>query len=421
MTKLADIDFFTDPSLINDPYPYFEFVRQQGPVWREPHHGVVVIPGYDQVVGVFRDVETFSSCNGASGPFPPFPAKLRGDDVSDLIERHRHELPLSELLVTFDPPKHTLHRGLLMRLFTPKRLQESEAFMAKLADRQLDALAPRGHCEFIGDYSQLFTLLVIADLLGVPESEHAAFRQLLASLSYGPIGGDNISNSPVAALADWFTDYVEARRRTPGDDVLSLLAMSKFADGSTPQIVDIVRLACFLVSAGQDTTARLLASAMRILTEDTDLQQRLRENPDRIPDFIEETLRLEGPTKVDFRMARRTTEIAGVRIPAGATLMLLLSGANRDPQRFERPHDFWLDRPNAREHLSFARGIHACPGAALARVESRISLERILRRLADIRLSEAHHGPPCARLFDYEPTFLMRGLTALYMEFTAVA
>jgi cytochrome P450 len=420
MSGFADIDYFTDPSLVGDPYPYFEFIRSQGPVWREPHHGVVAVPGYDDVLAIFRDTTTFSSCNGPCGPFPPFPVKLEGDDVSDLIEKHRGELPLSELLVTFDPPKHALHRGLLMRVFTPRRLQQNEAFMARLADRQIDALMDRGRCEFIGAYARDFTLYVIADLLGVPESEHAAFGERLASLSYGPLGEENVSSSPVDGLAEWFTNYVEDRRRTPReDDVLSMLATSAFADGSTPEIVDVVRIACFLVSAGQDTTARLLASALRILTEQPELQAFLRDRPDRIPDFVEECLRLEGPTKTDFRLTRVKTEIGGRPVPAGATVMLLLSAANRDPARFERPHEFQIDRPNAREHLAFARGIHACPGAALARVEMRISLERLLARVADIRLDEARHGPPDARRFDYEPTFLLRGLTALHLEYTA--
>jgi cytochrome P450 len=422
MSGYAEIDYFTDPSLVNDPYPYFEFIRGQGPAWREPHHGVVAVPGYDDVLAIFRDTDTYSSCNSPCGPFPPFPAKLEGDDVSALIEKHRSELPLSELLVTFDPPKHALHRALLMRIFTPRRLQENEAFMRKLADRQIDALAKQGRCEFIGSYSKDFTLYVIADLLGVPESEHAAFGARLASLSYGPLGEENVSSSPVDGLAEWFTDYVAERRRNPREgDVLSMLATSAFPDGSTPEIVDIVRIACFLISAGQDTTARLLASALRFLTEQPELQQLLREHPDRIPDFVEECLRLEGPTKTDFRMARVTTEIGGSRIPAGTTVMLLLSAANRDPARFERPHEFLIDRPNAREHLAFARGIHTCPGAALARVEMRISLERLLHRLADIRLDESQHGPPNARRFDYEPTFLLRGLTQLHLEYTAVA
>ncbi len=130
-------------------------------------------------MSVYHDAATFSSCNTVSGPFPEFPVPLEGDDISALIEEHRDELPFSDQLPSFDPPKHTEHRGLLMRLITPKRLKENEEFMWRLADRQIDEFLARGECEFIHDYANPFTLLVIADLLGVPEADHASFREEL--------------------------------------------------------------------------------------------------------------------------------------------------------------------------------------------------------------------------------------------------
>ena len=145
-------------------------------MWREPHHGVVMVTGYDEAVAVYRDTATFSSCNSVSGPFPGFPVPLEGDDVSALIEKHRDELPFSDQLTTLDPPKHTAHRALLMKLITPKRLKENEAFMWRLADRQIDEFLAKGECEFISEFASPFALLVIADLLGVPEADHAEFR-----------------------------------------------------------------------------------------------------------------------------------------------------------------------------------------------------------------------------------------------------
>ena len=148
-------------------------------MWREPHHGVVMVTGYEEAMAVYRDTATFSSCNTVSGPFAGFPVPLEGDDVSALIEQHRDELPFSDQLPTFDPPKHTAHRGLLMRLITPKRLKENEEFMWRLADRQIDEFLDRGECEFVHEYANPFTLLVIADLLGVPEADHETFREEL--------------------------------------------------------------------------------------------------------------------------------------------------------------------------------------------------------------------------------------------------
>src|SRR4029077_11990528 len=156
------------------------------------------------------------------------------------------------------------------------------------------------------------------------------------------------------------------------------------------------------------------------LAEHPELQDELRADRDRIPDFLEEVLRVESPVKTDFRLALRTTTIGGVDIPAGTPVMLLNGAANRDPRRFECPAEFRADRPNAQSHVAFGRGHHSCPGGPLARAEGRISVERILDRLRDIRLSEEHHCPPRARRFEYEPTWVLRGLHELHLEFTPV-
>ena len=169
------VDFFRTPSLYQDPYPYYEYAREHGPVWREPHRGVVIITGFDEAMAVYNDPAVFSSCNTVSGPYTEFPVPLEGD-VSELIDKYRDELPFSDQLPSFDPPKHTEQRALLLRLITPKRLKENEEFMWRLADQQIDEFIAAGECEFIRDYAKPFTLLVIADLLGVPEADHDVFR-----------------------------------------------------------------------------------------------------------------------------------------------------------------------------------------------------------------------------------------------------
>src|SRR5262245_55109734 len=168
-----DVDFFRSGPLYQDPFPYYEYLRAHGPVWREPHHGVVMVTGYEEALEVYHDTVRFSNCNAVAGPFATWPIPLEGDDVSEIIERYRADLPFSDQLPTVAPPKHAAHRGLLSRLITPKRLKENEEFMWRLADRQIDEFVEKGRCEFIHDYARPFTLLVIADLLGVPESEHA--------------------------------------------------------------------------------------------------------------------------------------------------------------------------------------------------------------------------------------------------------
>jgi cytochrome P450 family 150 subfamily A5 len=417
------IDFFRDDSVIVDPYPYYEALRNECPVHRERHHDVVMITGYEEAVGVYNDTETFSSCTAVTGPFPGFPVPLDGDDVSALIEQHRDSLPMSDQLPTFDPPMHTDHRALLMRLITPKRLKENEEFMWRLADRQIDTFLASGKCEFISDFASPFAMLVVADLLGVPDEDRPGFSEALIHRPQGDGGvgsmsEDTLAHSPLEYLYEKFTSYVEDRRASPRDDVLTGLAAATFPDGSTPDVISVVRIAANLFAAGQETTVRLLSSAVQMIAEDQELQQLLRRERHRIPNFIEEMLRIESPIKGDFRLSRVPTTVGGVDLPAGTTVMLLNAAANRDPRRFENPATFDIARANARQHLSFGRGVHACPGAPLARAEARVSIERLLDRTTAIGIAEDKHGPAGARRYRYVPTFILRGLTRLYLEFT---
>lgn len=421
MTDWQTLDFFTDESLVDDPYPYFDELRSASPVLPLPHLGVVAVSGYDEACAVYRDTDTFSSCNSVVGPFAAFPVPLEGDDVTDIVARHRDQLPMHEHMVTMDPPDHTRERALVMRLLTPKRLQDNEAFMRRLADRQLDEVAAAGRCEFIGAYAQPFAMLVVADVLGVPEADHQRFRDGFGlGHTPGEVGAGEEgtpSENPLGWLDEYFAAYIEDRRREPRQDVLTNMALATYPDGSTPDVTSVVRTSTFLFAAGQETTARLLASALKHLAEHPQLQDELRAHNDRIPDFLDELLRVESPVKADFRLARRSTTVGGVDIKAGTPVMLLNGAANRDPRRFECPAEFHADRPNAGAHIAFGRGVHSCPGGPLARVEGRVSLERILDRLRDIRLSERHHGPAGARRFRYEPTWILRGLTELHLEF----
>jgi cytochrome P450 len=415
------IDFFRGDELVADPYPYFEALREQCPVQREPHHGVMMVTGYDEAVEVFHDSKAFSSCTSVTGPFPGFPVPLEGDDVTELIEQHRDELPMSDQLPTLDPPVHTDHRALLMRLITPKRLKENEVSIWQFADRLLDEFLVGGEGEFISGFAGPFSLFVIADLLGVPEEDQEGFAEALQhrpqSDGIGSID-DTMTHSPLEFLYGRFTAYIEDRRREPRDDVLTGLATATFPDGSTPEVADAVRVAANLFSAGQETTVRLLGSALKLIAERPELQRQLHSERDRIPNFIEETLRMESPIKGDFRLSRVPVTVGGVDLPAGTTVMVLNGAANRDPRHFTDPGTFDVARPNARHHLAFGRGVHTCPGAPLARAEARACIERILDRTADIRISARVHGPADARRYQYLPTFILRGLTRLNLEFT---
>ena len=413
-------DFFDDIAVAEDPHAYYDFARQNGPVWQEPHKGVFVVTGYDEMVEVYRDLDTFSSCNSFAGPFPGLPEDP-GDDASELIEKYRHIFPSHESLVTFDPPRHTDHRGLMMRLLTPKRCKENEAFMWRLADDLIDTFVDAGTCDFIAEYAQPFAMLVIADLLGVPESDQGELRRRM--VAKGPAGavGQRMDGNFLVHLEDFFVSYIEDRRRHPSDDVLGKMATATFSDGSLPDVMEVVRVATILFAGGQGTAARFLGNMVKLVAEDKRLQDDLRRNRDKVPAFVEETLRLYSPVKSNFRMARRSTTLAGVRIPAGSTLLLLLQAADSDARRFSCPTEFDVDRRNSREHIAFGRGIHSCPGGPLVRSDGKVTLERLLDRLEDIRISETHHGPPGDRHYEYTPTYILRGVEDLHINFTCGA
>ena len=419
-TDVSAADFFTDASLCEDPYPYFESLRSKGPVYVEPHHGVAVVTGHEEALAVYSDAVNFSACNAVGGPLPPLPFVPEGDDISEQIARYRGLLPSSDLLVTYDQPEHPQARGLLMRLFSVRRLQENEAYFTDLADRMVTEILGRGQAEVVSELGNPFATLVIADLLGVPEEDRESFRNKLTAVP-APIGeatAESYAQHPLVFLHECFTAYIDDRRATPRGDALTHLALAKYPDGSTPSVLEVVRVATNLFAAGQETTARLLATTLRMLAERPDLQARLRAAPDMIPEFIEEALRLDGPIKATFRLARRTTKIGNVEVKAGTTVMMAIPTLNRDAERFERPEELWMDRPRLRGHFAFGRAHHACPGAPLARVETRVMLSCLLARTSRIALSEAHHGTEGNRRFEYAPTYLIRGLNALHLEFT---
>ncbi len=387
-TDLDTADFFTDNKVLHDPYAFLAALRADCPIRREAHHDVMMVTGYDEGVAIYNDTERFSSCLSVTGPFPGFPVSLKdheNSDISAIIDEHRDELPFNDQLPAFDPPKHTDHRALLSRMITPKRLKENEQFIWTLADRQLDEVLVNGKCEYNDGYGSPFAMLVIADLLGVPESDHDEFRAALLSGRTGTIGsskGDALKHSPLEYLYGKFTEYIGDRRANPRDDVLTGVASATFPDGSMPEVIDAVRVAANLFAAGQETTVRLLTASVMMLAEDQELQSRLRADRTLVPRFIEEALRVESPVRGDFRLAKVPVTVGGVEIPAGTTVMLVNAAMNRDPRKFEHPDTFDVDRANSRNHVAFGRGVHSCPGAPLARTETLVSLNRLFDRTA---------------------------------------
>lgn len=436
-TNFESADFYTDTSLLEDPHAYFDFLRAKGPVTRLPYRNVVAVTGYEETVQVMRDTEHFSSINAVTGPIPGLPFDPEGDDITEQLEAARPRIAFADQIVTEQGKRHRDLRSILTTLFTPSRLKTLESSLRQTSDLLIDEFIANGKVDLVSQYGGPYATLIIADLLGIPEKGRRRFRRLLgegvpAKMDATP---EEMMKNPLVDVGKDIFGYIMKRRLLnkpllrwakpvfglpDKDDILTELALAKFPDGGTPALVDVTGLAAFLFGAGQDTTNRLLANSFKLLATRPDIQRELRSNPARIPDFLEEILRYDGSVKSAGRMCQKTTTLGGVEIKAGTTVMLSHMAANRDPTRFENPGEFNMDRPRAMEHLAFGRGVHTCIGAPLARKEVSISLERLLSRMDNIRLSESCHGPEGNRHFEYEPTYILRALKSLHLEFDRI-
>lgn len=419
MADYEAVDFYTDTSIIEDPYPYFAWLREQGPVHRLKSRDVVAITGFEEALAVSRDTHHFSGVNAVIGVNFELPFAVEGDDIADLVAAHRDAVPFSDQIATLDGEDHLRLRSLLTPLFTPTKLKAIEARLREISDQIIDEFVEKGEVELVRDYGGVFATLVIAELLGLPEEDRLFFREQLGNPIVGGVELSQEENAfnPLMLIAGRIGQRLAERRAEPRGDVLGVLAASRFPDGTLPTLEQITGLGAFLFGAGQDTTARLLGNLFRVIASRPDLQERLRSDPSAIGPFIEEALRYEGSVKSGGRLCIRSTQVAGVKIKAGDKIVLMHLAANQDPARFPEPRNFDPDRPRNAEHIGFGRGPHTCIGAPLARLETKISIERLLARLGPIAVSEQRHGSADKQTFRYDPSYVLRAISDLHLTF----
>jgi cytochrome P450 len=421
MQPLAERDYFTDYEILKDPYAFFEALREHGPIYRPPGRDYYVVTGFAEALEVLRNHDDFSAIIGLQGAGAPLPFAPHGSDITAQIEAHRQQFAGGDQVVNLDDDAHTRLRALINTLFVPSRLKASEEFIADYSGDMVRKAVADGRVDLISQIATPFVTVVVADLLGVPVEDRQIFMDAIASApppgsldGHNPMEGEN---HPFAVMGKYFYGYIADRRANPRTDILTELAHATYADGTTPEVYDIVQLGMFMFGAGQDTSAKLLGNAMKYLVEDMDLQDRLRADRSQIPAFLEEVLRIEGSTKQTARLARKDTRIGDVAIPAGTKVLVALSAANRDPQRWEQPDALLLGRRKIAEHVGFGRGKHVCAGAPLARVEVRVIMEKFLEQTARIELDRDKHPNGVADL-SYEASFIIRGLAEMHLKLT---
>lgn len=413
------IDYFmADQAFYNDPFPYLDAVRAISPVYREPHHGVYMITGLEDCLKVWRDEEHFSSVNTVTGPFMEWPGPMEGEDLTDLIETYRPRLgPRNNQLVTLDGRYHEAVRALVSILFTPLRLKHVEDFITEYANVVVDRMINAGEAEVYAGYARDLTFYVIITLLGIPMDEARELVQRVENGAPGKIGepdgtgGVQSGNLNFGVAYQYFLEKVEEARKNPVAGVLGTLANATFRDGTRPSAEQMGTMCCVLFGAGQESTARMITHCLRYIAEFPEMQARLRAEPAKLTNFVEEVLRRESPSKGTFRFAKKTTEIAGVTIPAGSVVCPLRIAANRDPDIFPDPHALDMDRPNARQHVAFGGGVHMCIGQSLARKEILTFVSLVLEKTSRIELVEGKNS------FDYDLSYQLRGLQHLHLRF----
>ena len=399
MTVAHDAIGLFDAEFIQDPYPLYDRMRAAGPVHQLGDSGFYAVCGWDAVNDAINRPQDFSSNLTATMVYT----------AGGTVVPHQMD-PLggpTHVLATADDPAHAVHRKLLVHHLAAKRIRVMEEFTAKAAERLWAEGLRGGRIEWMGAMANRLPMMVVAELIGLPDEDvdqlvtwgYGAMQLLAGLVDEQRLTAAGVS---VMELSGYITEHFGRAATDPKDNLLGELATA-CASGE----LDIVTAHVMMVTlfgAGGDSTASILGSAALVLATRPDIQRRVRENPDLLGPFIEETLRYEPPFRGHYRHVLADTTLAGVDLPADSRLLLLWGAANRDPGHFDAPSEFQLDRAEVKGHISFGKGAHFCVGAALARLEARIVLRLLLDRTSTIEAADI--GP-------WLPSILVRRLDRL--------
>ena len=416
--------FDLDPDRVRCPYPVFAEMRSVGPVTWFDDIDSYVVTSYDLIVEVLKQPDKFSS-RYATGRatqqrLAEVMIELIGEDpeMAALAER-RMTSGSVPVLLSADPPAHPRQRALVNRAFSPPAIRRLEPEIDALAHQLVDDFADRGRVELVSEFAGPFPMIVIAKALGVGLDRMDDFTRwshtVVAGIGNPTIGKAELSEIVRAQteLADYLLGVVLERQEQPEDDLISQIVESTI-DGERLTPVEVVDMSVQFLLAGNDTTAKLIATSMLRLAQDPALADELRSDPDRLVPFVEEMLRVEPPINGTYRIADVAYELGGVEVPAGSSLWLVYASGNRDPAHFPEPDACRFAREAGAPHLAFGFGAHFCLGASLARAEARLGLQTLLARCRDIRLD----GDLDAVVYDR--SFMLHGLQQLPLAFEPV-
>ena len=388
------------PEFIRNPYPYYERLRRLDPMHVNAH-GAFVASRHAEASLVLRD------------------KRFGKDYVDRTIRRYGPKImeepvfrSMSHWMLQQDPPDHPRLRGLVVKAFTARRVEDMRPRIQQIVDETLDRIIPQGRMDLIDDFAFRLPVTIICDMLGIPEEQREAFytgsRDGGRLLDPVPLSAEEIKkgNAGNVMAAMYFHQLFELRRRQPGDDLTTQLVQAE-EDGQKLTNEELTANIILLFGAGHETTVNLIGNGLLALYRNPDQLALLKANPGLITNAIEEFLRYDSSVQLTGRVALEDIEdLGGKRIPKGESVLCLLGSANHDEAVYpDHPEKLDIQRPNVKP-LSFGGGIHFCLGAQLARIEAEIAISTLLRRIPDLRLDDAENP-------EWRPTFVLRGLKRL--------
>ena len=371
MTVTSRSDVYYDPYDVDidaDPYPVFRRLREEAPLYYNEPHDFCAVSRFEDVERGLVDAKTYISARGG---------------ILELIKMNI-EFP-SGVLIFEDPPLHTVHRSLLSRVFTPRKVAALEPKIREFCARSLDPLVGAGEFDLIADLGAQMPMRVIGMLLGIPEQDQESIRDRVDA-SLRTEEGQPMESADLLAGAEMFAEYIDWRAEHPSDDLMTELLTAEFEDetGTVRRLTrdEILIYVNVVAGAGNETTNRLIGWTGKVLADHPDQRRDLVENRSLIPNAIEELLRFEPAAPHVGRYVAQDVELYGQTVPEGSVMLFLVGAANRDDRRFPDGDRFDIHRQIS-QHLTFGYGIHFCLGAALARLEGRVALDEVLERFPE--------------------------------------
>ena len=354
-----------------DPYPVYRRLRDEAPLYRNHEIGFAALSRHTDVLAAIRDTESYSNANGVS--LEPTATNPGAQGVMSFL--------------AMDPPRHTRMRSLVSSGFTPRRVSNLEPRIRELTTLHIDRFIESGKCDFIADFAGKLPMDVISELVGVPEPDRDMLRTWADTVVHreeGMLDVPPAGMEAAAQLVNYFQGLITEHEKHPTDDLTSALLVAEI-DGDRLTAEDVLPFLFLMIIAGNETTTKLLGNALYWIERNPDQRARLRADPGLIPNWVEETLRYDNSTQMLARTVTRDVELHGDKLCAGERVALLIGSANRDERVWEDPERFDLHR-STNASLSFGQGAHFCLGAALARLEARVALEEVQRRLPDFAI-----------------------------------